>query len=54
MTTNSVHFPNINGKQVALLRSDYNTGHVLDKDFNLHISENQEMYTIFESFELAK
>lgn len=49
-----MQFPNISGKQVVLVRSDYNTGHVLDKDFNLHINENQEMYTVFESFESAK
>ena len=49
-----INFPVINSMQVVLLRSDYNTGHVLDENYLLHISNNQKMYTIFNSLEDAK
>ena len=49
-----IKFPNIKSEQVALLRSDYNTGHVLDDNYTLHINSNQEIYTIFDSLEDAR
>ena len=49
-----IQFPNIKSEQVALLRSDYNTGHVLDENYTLHINSSQEMYTIFDSLQAAK
>ncbi|MDR2834639.1 MAG: hypothetical protein LBV69_00360 [Bacteroidales bacterium] len=48
--------PNIAGKQVAIIRVDYLTGHVLDDEFNLYNakSENRNVYSIFESLDIAK
>ncbi len=34
-------FPNINKDQIAVLFIDRNTGHVLDIDFNISISDDQ-------------
>ena len=40
-------FPSVNEKQVVLLRSDYNTGDVLDEGFVSDIKMERKVYTIF-------
>ncbi len=46
-------FPEIKDEQVVLLRAEFNTGHVLDEQFNLVISDNQKAYTVLNSVEEA-
>jgi hypothetical protein len=46
-------FPKLSGNEVALVRADPGTGKVLDEEFNLAISANQNIYTIFDSVEEA-
>ncbi len=47
-------FPIINLDQFALLFIDRNTGHVLDIDFNVSISDTQKCYTLFSLLSDAK
>ncbi len=49
-----ITFPEISDNQVVLLRVRSSTGVVLDKDFNISINDQQEVYTIFESLNIAK
>ena len=46
-------FPNLTSSQVALVRVDKNTGHLLDENFFIATSENQKVYTIFENANAA-
>ena len=46
-------FPKMKKNQVALLRSDTLTGNVLDVNFEIHISDSQIGYSIFNSEEEA-
>lgn len=46
-------FPILKVHQVALMRADARTGHVLDEQFNLASTEDQKVYTIFEDVDLA-
>ena len=46
-------FPELKDNQVALLRAELKTGHVVDENFNLAISDTQEVYTIFDDVETA-
>jgi hypothetical protein len=43
-------FPNLKDNQVALLRADACTGHVLDEMFKLAISDEQKVYTVLSSY----
>jgi hypothetical protein len=47
------NFPALSGNQVALLRAENSTGHILDRDFKLYTSSNQEKFTVFESLSNA-
>jgi hypothetical protein len=46
-------FPEIDLNEVALVRVDSKTGHVLDENFCLCLSESQKVYTVFGSEEEA-
>jgi hypothetical protein len=46
-------FPELNGNQVALLRAECKTGHIVDENFNLAIEESQKVYTIFNDMDAA-
>ena len=46
-------FPAVTESQVVLVRVDALTGHVLDDKFKLHISESQNGYSIFNTYEEA-
>ncbi|WP_448699855.1 hypothetical protein ACFGVR_22235 [Mucilaginibacter sp. AW1-3] len=41
-------FPQLKEGQVALLRADFKTGHVLDELFKEAVKTDQEIYTIFD------
>jgi hypothetical protein len=41
-------FPELKEGQVALLRADFKTGHVLDELFKEAIQSDQEIYTVFD------
>ena len=41
-------FPELKEGQVALLRADFKTGHVLDELFNEALEIDQEIYTVFD------
>jgi len=47
------NFPKLEGIQVAVIRAEVATGHMYDIDFNLVISDQQEIYSIFDSKEDA-
>ena len=51
-------FPSFGENQVALMRSDGNTGTVLDEKFNIPIDDSQIVFTVFnsvkESLDMAK
>ena len=48
-------FPKIEEGQVALVRADPMTGHVLDDSFSLYLNDsNQNIYTVFEILQAAK
>lgn len=48
-------FPSMTKEQVALLRTESMTGHVLDNNFKLYNrSKGGEIYTVFDSLDLAK
>jgi hypothetical protein len=42
-------FPTLKPNQTALLRAESATGHVLDEKFDLAISDDQVVFTVFES-----
>jgi hypothetical protein len=42
-----VKFPTVNEKQVVLLRSDYNSGDVLDEGFVSDVNMERNVYTVF-------
>lgn len=42
-------FRDLKGNQVALIRCQFATGHVLDESLSPAMSANQKMYTIFSS-----
>lgn len=47
-------FPKLKNDQIALLRAERTTGHVVDINLSLVISEQQEVYSIFENVDLAR
>lgn len=48
-------FPSMSKEQVALLRAESMTGHVLDNNFKIYNrSKGGEIYTVFNSLDLAK
>jgi hypothetical protein len=46
-------FPDLNDDQVAIMRADSLTGHVLDESFLLAVDDCQTVYTIADSLEDA-
>jgi hypothetical protein len=46
-------FPELKDNQVAVMRAEASTGHIVDIEFNLAINDEQEVFTIYESFEEA-
>jgi hypothetical protein len=46
-------FPKLKSNQVALLRADINTGHILDEKFDIAVNDYQKVFTIFRSLEEA-
>lgn len=46
-------FPELRKQEVALMRADMLTGHVLDDEFILVLNNVQKVYTIFDNVELA-
>lgn len=48
------NFPRLDDKQVALIRTELNTGHVLDEEFHLAINENQKVFTVYNNIDEAK
>jgi hypothetical protein len=46
-------FPDLNADQVAIMRADSLTGHVLDENFELAIDDNQIVFTTVGSLEEA-
>ena len=46
-------FPDLKDNQVALLRAELKTGHVVDEEFNLVTTDTQTVYTIFDDVESA-
>jgi len=47
-------FPNLTNNQVALIRADKKTGHVLDERLLLTLDDNQKVYTVFDSLNKAQ
>ncbi|MBO9593976.1 MAG: hypothetical protein J7599_13795 [Niabella sp.] len=47
-------FPDLKQNEVALLRAEKKTGHVLDESFLLALNDSQKVYTIFDSFDEAR
>lgn len=41
-------FPELKEGQVALVRADFKTGHVLDEAFKEAVESAQEIYTVFD------
>ena len=55
METEKSKFPSLLEKQVALVRAEFATGHILDNKFDLYIrSKGGEIYTVFDTLDLAK
>ena len=46
-------FPLLEDYQVALMRAQLGTGHVVDENCNLALNDGQKVYTIFKDFEQA-
>lgn len=46
-------FPLLFADQVALLRAEFNTGHVLDENLALQLNNEQRVYSIFNSLDEA-
>lgn len=42
-------FPHLRHNQVALVRAEKKTGYVLDEELALAVSDNQKVYTVFDS-----
>ena len=42
-------FPILNENQFALLRAEFNTGHVLDENLQLALHDGQIVYTVFDN-----
>jgi len=42
-------FPELKENEVALVRAEQRTGHVLDEEFNLAMKEEQVVFSIFEN-----
>ena len=47
------NFPELNDSQLALLRADVKTGHILDNEFNLAINDHQKVFTLFDDAKTA-
>jgi len=47
-------FPRLKHNQVALVRAEKKTGHVLDEELVLAVSDNQKVYTVFDSLDEAQ
>lgn len=47
-------FPIVNINQIVLVRADFQTGQILDEDFELATKNTQVVYSIFESLSHAK
>lgn len=47
------NFPTLQDNQVALLRAEFETGHILDESHNLVIDDFQKAYTIFSDVDAA-
>lgn len=47
-------FPKLAFNEVALMRADVYTGHILDEEFNLVLDNAQSVYTIFHDIKLAQ
>jgi len=48
-----INFPRLKDMQVALLRSEFSTGIVLNKDYNKALNDDDEVYTVFDTKEDA-
>jgi hypothetical protein len=46
-------FPALDDNQVALLRAQFSTGHVLDDNFQMALNKGQNVYTVFNDINLA-
>ena len=49
----SEKFPKLKNNEVALVRAQINTGHVLDEYLRLATTKSQKAYTVFSSLEDA-
>lgn len=47
-------FPCLKHSQVALVRAEKKTGYVLDEEFALAVSDDQKVYTVFDSLSQAQ
>lgn len=47
------NFPDLKNTEVALMRSDALTGHVLDDEYVVALNDVQKVYTIFIDIQLA-
>ena len=47
-------FPKIRNASVVLIRADRNTGHILDHNYRIVLSNDQTVYTVVKSIEDAK
>lgn len=47
-------FPQLKYNQVALVRAEKKTGYVLDEEFVLAVSDDQKVYTVFDSLSQAQ
>ena len=50
---NMENFPLVNSQQYVLMRASALTGHVLDEKLDLVLSDNQKVYTVYDSKESA-
>lgn len=46
-------FPQLAAGQVAVIRAESETGHILDESLKLVVSENQKVYTVLNDYEEA-
>jgi len=47
------NFPELNGTEVALIRADSLTGHVLDENFDLALKDSQVVFSVFNDAAVA-
>lgn len=47
-------FPLLSYNEVAILRVDTNTGHVLDENNKLYLNDNKKVYSIFSNIKQAR